>query len=67
MYGIMFLTKDFYEGDIKVDYSLTILVVCAEAFECLISKYSSTCFLLYSTLDYGTITVVYKTPSWVPD
>ncbi|KAK4195880.1 heterokaryon incompatibility protein-domain-containing protein [Triangularia verruculosa] len=67
VYGIMFLAQDCQEGDVKVDYRLTVPQVYTEVVKCLITKYRSTRFLLYSTLDHNATDPSTKTPSWVPD
>lgn len=67
VYGIMFLAEDCDSGDVTVDYNLATPEVYTEVVKCILSKYRSTRFLLYSTLDYGSTAVIDKTPSWTPD
>ncbi|KAK5662486.1 hypothetical protein OQA88_8397 [Cercophora sp. LCS_1] len=68
VYGIMFLAPGCRQGDIKVDYRLTLSEVYAEVVHCLIAKYRSTRFLLYTTLGRGTTPPPNPTiPTWVPD
>ncbi|KAK4187347.1 heterokaryon incompatibility protein-domain-containing protein [Podospora australis] len=68
VYGIMFLAQDCNEGDVKIDYNLTLPEVYAEVVQCVISKYRSTRFLLYSSFDYARMPgIAENTSSWVPD
>jgi len=67
VYGIMYLVDDCLEGDIAVDYNLTVPQVYTNVAESIVSKYGSTRFLAYATLDYGSMDVRDPTPTWVPD
>jgi hypothetical protein len=68
VYGIMFLAQNWHEGDITVDYTLSVSGVYTEASRAILDKYHSLGFLSYATLDYsGYGHITDKTPSWAPD
>jgi Heterokaryon incompatibility protein (HET) len=68
VYGIMFLAHNWHEGDITVDYALSVSEVYTEASKAILHKHGSLGFLSYATLDYhGYDKITDRTPSWVPD
>ncbi|PKS12979.1 hypothetical protein jhhlp_000320 [Lomentospora prolificans] len=68
VYGIMFLAKDFTEGDLEVDYSFSVARVYAEVAKSLIHKYGSTRFLLFANLHQSEKQAADPViPTWVPD
>ena len=65
VYGVLYLAEDYVEGDIRIDYSLSIAEVYTRVAEYIINKYNSLDFLLCAS----AIQIPEQTelPTWVPD
>lgn len=65
VYGILGLVENYMDGDIIVDYSLPLNMVCCEVPEFILQRYKSLCFLSFAGL--GDSELERYLPSWVPE
>jgi hypothetical protein len=69
IYGLMYLANDFVEGDIVVDYNVSVTQVYTSFAEFVLRKMSSLNFLLEAGMgkQVSQAQNLFATPSWVPD
>jgi hypothetical protein len=65
VYSVLYLAEDYAEGEIRIDYSMSLAQVYASVPEYMINKYNSLDFLLCASANKASAKT--ELPSWVPD